>query len=693
MRRGIILNNLKQSVQFMKGVGPKRLKYLEQLNIYNIEDLLYSFPREYEDRRNIKKIIDMKDHEKTTVIATVFEKVQEKSLGKGRKLFKLPVKDDTGIAYAVFYNSSFIKKIFKKGDIICLHGKINKSFGEIQILHPNYELVENNQLDRVNGILPIYGLVNGLSQGDMRNLHKQVLMFYKDQVEEFLPDDTIQRNRLCDIQYALSNIHFPQTVKSLKVAKYRLIFEELLILQLGLWLIKNRSNRNAEGISFDKTASVMKLIESLPFQLTNAQIRAWKEIEADMESSVNMNRLVQGDVGSGKTIIALLALYKTVLNGYQGVLMAPTEILAEQHLHSAKELLEPFGIKIELLSGSISKKKRTEILNGLKNQDIDIIIGTHALIQEKVTFHNVGLVITDEQHRFGVRQRGMLSNKGINPDVLVMTATPIPRTLALILYGDVDISIIDELPPGRKKIKTYCVNEKKRKEAYVFVRKQIEEGRQAYIVAPLVEESENIDAKSAQDIYNEFKEGLFKHYKIGLLHGKMKAFEKESIMRQFKSGEIQLLVSTTVIEVGVNVPNASTMVIENSERFGLAQLHQLRGRVGRGDYQSYCILMNDRTSSLSQERMKIMEQTDNGFIIAEKDLELRGPGEFFGTKQHGLPELKIANLFKHMKILRQVQKEAKLLIDEDKILSSEKNKLLKNKIMDVFQNNLEELCL
>lgn len=677
----------------MKGVGPKRRRYLEQLNIYTIEDLLYDFPREYEDRRNIKKIADMKDHEKATIIVTVLGKAQEKSLGKRRRLFKLPVKDDTGIAYAVFYNSPFINKIFKKGDKIYLHGKINKSFGEIQILHPSYETVESNQSNMVNGILPIYGLTNGLSQGDMRNLHKGACMLYKDKMEEFLSYHTIQRNRLCGIQYALFNIHFPTSVKSLKIAKYRLVFEELLILQLGLWLIKNRSNGNREGISFHKTSNVNQFIQSLPFQLTNAQVRAWEEIEADMESSMNMNRLVQGDVGSGKTIIAFLALYKAVINGYQGVLMAPTEILAEQHLHSAKELLEPLGVKVALLSGSIPKKKKAAILAGLQNHDIDIIIGTHALIQEDVAFHKLGLVITDEQHRFGVRQRGLLSNKGINPDILVMTATPIPRTLALILYGDLDISIIDELPPGRKKIKTYCVNEKKRKQAYEFVKKQIEEGRQAYIVAPLVEESENIDAKSAQDIYNELKESLFKDYRIGLLHGKMKPVEKENIMGQFKSGEIQLLVSTTVIEVGVNVPNASMMIIENSERFGLAQLHQLRGRVGRGIHQSYCILINDSTSALSQERMKIMEETDNGFVIAEKDLELRGPGEFFGTKQHGLPELRIANLFKHMKILKQVQEEARILIDEDKTLALEKNRLLKNRIVNVFGNNFEELCL
>ncbi|QEK12007.1 ATP-dependent DNA helicase RecG [Crassaminicella thermophila] len=687
------MNDLKQSIQYIKGVGPKRLKHLEKMGIYNIEDFIYSFPREYEDRSNIKKIIDVKDNEKVTLNVTVFGKVQEKLSKKGLKIYKLPVRDSTGIAYAIFYNAHFVKSIFKVGQMINLYGKTKRNFGEIQILHPNYEFVENDLTNTPSSIIPIYTLTNGLTQKDMRNLGKNILNLYGNLIQEYIPNDICKRNRLCDIQYALWNIHFPTSLKALKIAKFRLVFEELFILQLGLWLIKNKLNNNIDGITFHKKKEIDKFIKSLPFQLTKAQIRVLREIERDMESNKVMNRLVQGDVGSGKTIIAIIALYKTILNGYQGVLMAPTEILAEQHFESSKELLLPLGIKIELLSGSIPKKKKEDILKRLKDGDIDIVIGTHALIQENVHFKKLGLVITDEQHRFGVRQRSLLSNKGLNPDVLVMTATPIPRTLALILYGDLDISIIDELPPGRKKVKTYCIDEKKRKKVYDFVKKEIESGRQVYVVAPLVEESENIDARSALDIYIELKENYLNNYKIGLLHGKMKSYEKDQIMEEFKTGKIQVLVATTVIEVGVNVPNASVMIIENSERFGLAQLHQLRGRVGRGKYQSYCILINYGKSAISKERMKIMEESSNGFVIAEKDLELRGPGEFFGTKQHGLPELKIANLFKHVRILQKVQKEAEILLKEDKNLSLEKNIFLKKRIIDKFGSKIEQLSL
>ncbi|QZY57112.1 ATP-dependent DNA helicase RecG [Crassaminicella profunda] len=686
------MNDLKKSVQFMKGVGPKKSKYLEKIGIYSIEDVLYAFPRQYEDRSKMKNVMDAKNDEQITIKVVVGGSIEEKSIRKGLKIYKVPVKDHTATAYAVFYNSPFIKNVLKRGDIIYLHGKVKRGFGQIQILHPTYEHVDERG-KTINRIVPIYGLTHGLTQKDIQNLSMNVFNLYEKTINEYLPKDTIKRNRLCHIQYALRNIHFPSSVKALKIAKFRLIFEELLILQTGLWLIKNKFNHNKEGIVFKETPQVDQLLNSLPFQLTNAQSKVLKEIEKDMESGKVMNRLVQGDVGSGKTIIALISLYKAFLNGYQGVLMAPTEILAEQHLYAAKELLEPLGVNVELLSGSIKKKRKEEILKSLEIGEINIIIGTHALIQENVYFYKLGLVITDEQHRFGVRQRRILSSKGLNPDVLVMTATPIPRTLALILYGDLDISIIDELPPGRKKIKTYCVDEKKRSKIYDFAKGEIESGRQVYIVAPLVEESENIEAKSAQELYMELKATYLKDFTIGLLHGKMKGQEKEEIMDGFKKGEIQVLVSTTVIEVGVNVPNASVMIIENSERFGLAQLHQLRGRVGRGEYQSYCVLVNYSKNPLSKERMKIMEETNNGFIIAEKDLELRGPGEFFGTRQHGLPELKIANLFKHMKILKQVQNEAKVLMNEDQTLSLEKNLILKNKIIDQFGKNIEQINL
>ena len=413
-----------------------------------------------------------------------------------------------------------------------------------------------------------------------------------------------------------------------------------------------------------------------------------------MKSNKVMNRLVQGDVGSGKTVVALLALTFCVLNGYQGALMAPTEILAEQHYISLTETLGKFGIRVDLLVGSLTKKKKENVLEKIKNNEIDILIGTHALIEDKVEFNNLGLVITDEQHRFGVRQRSKLSEKGMNPDILVMTATPIPRTLALILYGDLDISIIDELPPGRQPIETIAVDKSKRDRAYnSLVRKEVEKGRQVYIVCPLVEESESIEAKAATELVEELKLEYFSDLRVGLLHGKMKASEKDAIMKSFKDKQIDILVSTTVIEVGVNVPNATLMIIENAERFGLAQLHQLRGRVGRGKHQSYCILIYASKSEVCKQRMSIMEETNDGFKISEKDLEIRGPGEFFGTRQHGLPELKVANIFKHMKILKLAQQEARYIIGNDQKLSSYENKYLKLEIIDKFNHNVKEISL
>jgi ATP-dependent DNA helicase RecG len=429
-----------------------------------------------------------------------------------------------------------------------------------------------------------------------------------------------------------------------------------------------------------------EFISNLPFKLTNAQNIVLNEIFEDMNSDKPMNRLIQGDVGSGKTIVAFIALFNSVLNGYQGALMAPTEILAEQHYNSAKEMLERYGIKIELLVGSLTSKQKAKALENIKSGAVDIVIGTHALIEDNVVFDKLGLVVTDEQHRFGVRQRSMLSSKGSNPDVLVMTATPIPRTLALILYGDLDISIINELPPGRKKIETYAVDNSMRERAYSFIKKEISSGRQVYVVCPLIEDSESITAKSVVEHYEKLQ-NYFKEYKVSYLHGKMKANEKEDAIRDFKDKKVDILVSTTVIEVGVNIPNASIMMIENSERFGLAQLHQLRGRVGRGEYQSYCILFNEGQSKISKERMKIMSKTNDGFEISEKDLQLRGPGEFFGTRQHGLPDLKIANLFRDMEILKMVQKLCLEILSVDKTLSKPEHILIKEKI----EQKLKEL--
>ena len=511
----------------------------------------------------------------------------------------------------------------------------------------------------------------------------------KGNLEETLPKYIIEQYNLQDINTAIQNIHFPNEFKDFDKARYRLVFEELLSMQLALLQLKNRYINDEKGIAFSKDAKMSDIINKLPFKLTKAQLRVLEEIDTNMESDKSMNRLLQGDVGSGKTVVAMCAAYKAVKSGYQVAIMAPTAILATQHVENFKKTLDDLEIKCELLISSMTKKKKEELLQRLENGEIDILIGTHALLQENVTFKNLGLVVTDEQHRFGVKQRTTIVEKGQNPDVLVMTATPIPRTLALILYGDLDISIIDELPPNRKKIETFAVSKKIEDRVNSFVRKQLEQGRQAYIVCPLVEENEELDLKSVEVLYEKYKKEVFPEYKVEFIHGKMKQKDKDEIMQNFKNGNVNILISTTVIEVGVDVPNSSIMVIEDAERFGLAQLHQLRGRVGRGEYESYCILKYEGKGEVVRKRMKVMCETNDGFVISEKDLELRGAGDFFGTMQHGLPEFKIANLFEDMPILKSVQSVALKIISDDEKLQKDKNKILKQLIEDKFTNRIE----
>ena len=538
-------------------------------------------------------------------------------------------------------------------------------------------------------IIPIYPLTYKLSQNQLRKIMEAGIKEVYGNLPETLPNYLLKEYKLEDINNATKHIHFPDEFKDFNIARNRLVFEELLTVQLALLELKNSYNNDIKGIEFSKNAKMSDVINTLPFKLTKAQLRVLEEIDNDMESSKNMNRLLQGDVGSGKTVVAMCAAYKAVKSGYQAAIMAPTAILASQHLENFRDILENLGIRCELLISGITKKKKEDILERLKNGEIDILIGTHAIIEDNVIFKNLGLVVTDEQHRFGVKQRTKIAEKGENPDVLVMTATPIPRTLALILYGDLDISIIDELPPNRKKIETFAVNKSMTDRVNNFIRKQLEEGRQAYIVCPLVEENEEMDLKSVEKIYETYSKEVFPDYKVDFIHGKMKQKDKDSIMERFKNKEIDVLVSTTVIEVGVDVPNSNIMVIENAERFGLAQLHQLRGRVGRGKYQSYCILKFEGKSDNVRKRMKVMCDTNDGFIISEKDLELRGSGDFFGTMQHGLPEFKIANLFEDVGILKLVQSVAtKILLDDPK-LEKQENKLLKELIKDKFTKRIE----
>ncbi|HBF2806250.1 TPA: ATP-dependent DNA helicase RecG [Clostridioides difficile] len=683
--------DLYKDVQYIKGIGPKKADKLNKLGIFTLKDLLYYFPRQFEDRNNLKKIAQLEDGEKVTIKA-VISSINTFSPKEGMTLTKIDVKDETGSAKLVFFNKSYIKNTFRSGDSILVFGKVKKKFNNLELTSCELEYLTNSPKNTCR-FMPVYQLTYGVTNKEIMSIIRTVLEDKELIIQEYMPQRIIEKYRLCSIDFAVRNIHSPSSKESLKIALYRIVFEELLILQLGLFVFKSGRNKE-DGIKFETSKDLKKIISALPFKLTKAQNRALDEIIQDMNLEKIMNRLVQGDVGSGKTVVALLALANCVLNGYQGALMAPTEILAGQHYISLTESLKDFGINVGLLIGSLTKKQKDTVLEQIKNNGIDILIGTHALIEDKVEFNNIGLVITDEQHRFGVMQRSKLSLKGANPDILVMTATPIPRTLALILYGDLDISIIDELPPGRQPIETIAIEKSKRDRAYNnLVRREVESGRQVYIVCPLVEESEAIEAKSAVELVEELRAEYFHDLRLGLLHGKMKSSEKDEVMRLFKNKEIDILVSTTVIEVGVNVPNATLMIIENAERFGLAQLHQLRGRVGRGSHKSYCVLIYDSKTDVCRQRMAIMEETNDGFKISEKDLEIRGPGEFFGTRQHGLPELKVANLFKHIKILKLAQQEARYILGEDNNLQLKENMALKKEIIDKFKDTLKEISL
>ena len=679
--------DLSKEIKYVKGVGPNRATLLNRLGIYTLEDLITYYPRTHEDRSIPKKIIDLLHGEEALIEAMPVSRMSEIRIRRNFTMYKLIVRDDTGTCQITWYNQSYLKNMFKVGEKYKFFGKVNKKFNKIDMISPVFD---GDGISKNTGkIIPIYPTTYNLPQNTLRKIIENGLSEIDEKLEETLPEYLLTKYKLCDLNTAIKQIHFPDSFEKFNIARKRLVFEELLSMQLALLSLKSQYEVENDGIAFDKNVKMSELIDKLPFRLTKAQLRVLEEIDNDLESDKPMNRLLQGDVGSGKTVVAEIAAYKAVKSGYQAAIMAPTAILATQHLESFTDLLKDTGIRCELLISGIPKKKKEDILERLKNGDIDIIIGTHALLEENVIFKNLGLVVTDEQHRFGVRQRSTIVKKGDNPNVLVMTATPIPRTLALILYGDLDISIIDELPPNRKKIDTFPVTKDMDDRVNNFIKEQIDSGRQAYIVCPLVEDSEEIDAKSVLELAEKYKNVVFKDYKVEYLHGKMKPKEKDEIMERFKNREIDILISTTVIEVGVNVPNANIMVIENAERFGLAQLHQLRGRVGRGEYKSYCILKYQGNSDVIRKRMNVMKATNDGFIISEKDLELRGTGEFFGTKQHGLPEFKIANLFEDMQVLKLVQSIAIEIIGKDPKLEKEENKKLKKLVKNKFQDRIE----
>lgn len=680
--------DLKQSVKYIKGVGPNKEILLNKLGIYTLQDLITYYPRDYEDRSKPVKIAEAIEKEEVLIRATVVSKINTiPTRRKNMTMYRLIVRDDTDSAVLTWYNQKYLKDMLKLGETYQFYGKIERKNGTAQMSSPVFEPEGRNKY--TGKIVPIYPATYGLSQNKIREVMENALKLVGNTLEETIPENLLKQYQLVERNTAIHSIHFPKDFKEFESAKKRFVFEELLSMQLALLSLKNQYTVEENGITFDQNVKMSEVINTLPFHLTKAQLRVLEEIDKDMESKKPMNRLLQGDVGSGKTIVAIIAAYKAVKCGYQMAIMAPTSILATQHLEGFEQILSQFGIKCELLISSISKKKKEDILQRLANGEIDVLIGTHAILEENVIFNNLGLVVTDEQHRFGVRQRNIISQKGENPDVLVMTATPIPRTLALILYGDLDISIIDELPPNRKKIDTFAVTKALEERVNNFIKKQIDEGRQAYIVCPLVEESEEIHAKAVLEIAEKYKNEVFSQYKVEYLYGKMRPKEKDAIMEEFKNGKIDILISTTVIEVGVNVPNASIMVVESAERFGLAQLHQLRGRVGRGEYQSYCILKYQGNSDVIRQRMRVMQDTNDGFIISEKDLEIRGSGEFFGTRQHGLPELKIANLFEDMPILKMVQSLCTNILQDDPKLEKKEHEKLKRMVKEKFGTRLE----
>ncbi len=663
-------------IRFLKGVGEKRAELLRKKGIDTVGALLRFYPRAYLDWQNITPISECHEGENVCVRAEITSPVKTANIRRGMTLYKFSAADDSGVIEVTLFNRKYLAENLREGRSYLFYGKLGYGITLRQMSSPEIMPAE------YMGIEPVYAATEGLSSKTIEKIMKNALV-YTDSMQDAIPDGIRQKNGLCDFKTALKSIHFPLERQALESAKRRLVFEELFVLQTGLLFLKRR--RRALAGCTVKENLLDEFKKTLSFKLTGAQERVINECLSDMMSPRPMNRLIQGDVGSGKTAVAAALMYISAGNGFQSALMAPTELLAEQHFKTLCKITENSGIKCALLTGSLTKKQKDEVKTGLKSGEIKVAVGTHALLTDDVEFESLGLVVTDEQHRFGVGQRGRLSSKGNNPHTLVMSATPIPRTLGLIIYGDLDISIIDEYPAGRQKIATYCVDSSYNERVYNYIKKFIAEGRQAYIVCPLVDENEALGIKSASEYYEELSENQFKDYTLGLLHGKMKPKDKESVMRRFAAGEIQLLISTTVIEVGIDVPNAALMVIENAERFGLSQLHQLRGRIGRGEYSSACILISDVKSGDTKRRLDVIKNNTDGFKIADEDLKLRGPGDFLGSRQHGLPDMKIADIFADRETLHSAGKEAEELLRRDPMLHDAENAGLRSEITELFR--------
>jgi ATP-dependent DNA helicase RecG len=675
---------LETEVQYVKGVGTKLAQVLSKLNIYTLGDLLFHLPRRYEDRRQFRKIAHARPGDAVTVsgkLVTV-DNVKVRNL----TLTKAYLDDGSGVLELVWYNQPYIKDTLTKlrNSQIVAYGIIKESPYGLQMETPEWEDLPDgadpDSLLSVNRIVPIYPLTEGIRQKRMRQIIWNAVQ-YAHLAPEILPRSVRERLGLMPIQQAIAQIHFPDSEQAIDPARQRLVFEEFFLMQLGVGMQRQRT-RQERGIAMRIDADRLNemLHRLVPFELTNAQKRVIREIWSDMAQPHPMNRLLQGDVGSGKTIVAAAAILAAVDNQYQAAMMAPTEILAEQHYINLHRLFQPLGISVELLVGRLSNKQRQQARERIATGRGMVAVGTHALIQEGVEFARLGLAIVDEQHRFGVLQRAALRDKGVMPHVLVMTATPIPRTLTLTLYGELDVSIIDELPPGRKPVRTHWKTPEERLKVYAGVRKLIEEGRQAYVICPLIDESDKLQVRAAEEMAEHLQNDVFPDLRVGLLHGRMKPAEKEAVMDAFRAGELQILVSTTVIEVGVDVPNAAAIVIEDADRFGLAQLHQLRGRVGRSEHQSYCVLIANPKSDDGQRRMEIMTRTNNGFLIAEEDLRIRGPGEIYGTRQSGMPSFRVADLVKDMRLLEVARQEAFHLLESDPDLSRPEHAALREAV-------------